>query len=1069
MNDSNKNGINEALELIDQAFVQFVREIYGGRTPYAWQRRLVHELASTNRWPERLAAPTGAGKTMVIDVHVFLNALAGLATSDSILADSSLGKAAAVCGLRHLPRRLVITVNRRALVDDQYDSACALTDTINAHGNPPSDSASSLLRDVYQGLLARAGESDMDTVVPCRVVRLRGGEPVDFTMRDWRYHPTECQVICATPDMFASRLLFRGYGTSTLARSIEAGLFGYDTVLIADEAHLNRQMVYTAQSVNRLEHLSSDGLAQSVPPLQVVSTTATQADNAGSDEELCIGVCEKDLAGDPELTRRLTSPKPVKVVSIPASREKDFAKLVAEACVDAFTDKNDDAVVGCIVNSVAMASDVMKQMRVIMRARGFEKGAFERKVRGLVGPMRRYDKRQLLDGTMRSSDVNDSSLKDGLLLRAIKGDTEAVQMSELRCVVATQTLEVGIDADFSMLITELPSSSALVQRAGRVNRRGLRDEGPIVVFRHEDSSKTKSIYSSEELEAAWQWLQELPAESGLSAWGSVLHPPIPPRLPRAALQRLEQWDVENLSHTDEELGSSLSWLYQAASDVALWLRDDLLSGDELSNGLVVRQLPKNDSDAIGLLTKAQPVADEVFPIQGRGQIDEIGKRWVNSQDQSNSIAPFRVFIVRADEQQDMAVIQWRNEESLNDSIHPGDTLVVDDTATLFDRDLHIIAPKTAQSTNDVYNLCQSRGVILSQQVLDLQEQNRVLTSAIEDLRENLQRDSESSAGANEAQHKAKMDNTDDAEPMMLDLIKDDHARNVLVRIISETNNRFGCTPQDQQTFWQQYNADSVHDVVPVEYAIFPAVTLDYGDNPWLFVQLTTDAIADGEALQEIRSPRRHGKSLVYLNTSDGHQQSVAQRAERFMKVLDLPSSLQQDIAVACRHHDDGKKDLRFQELLHYRLSRPEYYQQSKYLAKSRYRSIAREAVVRRELNLQGWRHEQRSAAECWAERDALHAVDVELVTRLVGTSHGHGRSCFRDNAERLVPPAEIAAEQAMTAVDIERIHAAAEELFNGGMWECIVNCTNRRYGYWGVSYLEAIVRSADVTISQEGR
>ena len=136
-----------------------------------------------------------------------------------------------------------------------------------------------------------------------------------------------------------------------------------------------------------------------------------------------------------------------------------------------------------------------------------------------------------------------------------------------------------------MLITELPSSSALVQRAGRVNRRGLRDEGPIVVFRHEDSSKTKSIYSSEELEAAWQWLQELPAESGLSAWGSVLHPPIPPRLPRAALQRLEQWDVENLSHTDEELGSSLSWLYQAASDVALWLRDDLLSGDELSNGL----------------------------------------------------------------------------------------------------------------------------------------------------------------------------------------------------------------------------------------------------------------------------------------------------------------------------------------------------------------------------------------------------------------------------------------------------------------------------------------------------
>lgn len=1069
MNDSNKNDINEALELINQAFVQFVREIYGSRTPYAWQRRLVHELVSTKRWPERLAAPTGAGKTMVIDVHVFLNALAGLASSDSALAGSPLGRAADVCGLRHLPRRLVITVNRRALVDDQYDSACALTDTIYRRSEQSDGSASSLLHDVYRGLLARAGEASSDTTMPCRVVRLRGGEPVDSTVRNWRYHPTECQVICATPDMFASRLLFRGYGTSAQAHSIEAGLFGYDTVLIADEAHLNRQMVYTARSVARLECLALDGLSQSVLPLQVVSTTATQADDAGDDEELCIGVCEKDLADDSELARRLTSPKPVSVKVIPADKDKDFAKLIAEACVDAFDDKNDGAVVGCIVNSVAMASDVMKQMRAIMRERGFEKDSFERKVRGLVGPMRRYDKRQLLDGTAKSSDANDSSLNDGLLLRAIKGDAEAARMSRLRCVVATQTLEVGIDADFSTLITELPSSSALVQRAGRVNRRGLRDKGPIVVFRHEDSSKTKSIYSSEELDAAWQWLQELPTESGLSAWESVLHPPVPPRLPRVALQRLEQWDVENLSHTDEELGSSLSWLYQAASDITVWSRDDLLSEDELSNGLVVRQLPKNDSDAIGLLTKAQPVADEVFPIQGRGQIDEIGKRWANGQDQSNFAASFRIFIVRADAQQGVVVAQWHNEKSLNDSIHPGDILVVDDTATLFDRDLHIIAPKTAQSTNDVYNLCQSRGVILSPQVLDLQEQNRVLTSAIEDLRENLQRDSESSADANEAQRKAKIDNTDDTEPMMLDLIKDDHARNVLVRVINETNNRFGCTPQDQRTFWQQYNADSVHDVVPIEYAVFPAVTLDYGDNPWLFVQLTTDAIADGEALQEIRSPRRHGKSLVYLNTSDGHQQSVAQRAERFMKVLDLPSALQQDIAVACRHHDDGKKDLRFQELLHYRLTRPEYYEQSNYLAKSRYRSIAREAVVRRELNLQGWRHEQRSAAECWAERDTLYAVDAELVTRLVGTSHGHGRSCFRDNAERLVPRTEITAEQSMTAVNIERIRTAAEELFDGGMWEHIVNRTNRRYGYWGVSYLEAIVRSADVTISQEGR
>lgn len=1059
MNGGEVNTVDEAVELIDQAFVRFVGELHEGRTPYAWQRRLVRELATTRCWPERLSAPTGAGKTMVIDAHVFLNALAGLASGDEKPTDSPLGKAAAVCGLRHVPRRLVMTVNRRALVDDQYDAARTLVDVICQRGKQSDDGAGVLLHDVYQGLLARAGDEATDDAVPCRVVRLRGGEPVDSAMREWRYHPTACQVICATPDMFASRLLFRGYGTSAGARPIEAGLLGYDTVLIADEAHLNRQMVYTAQSVARLEQLASNDFTQLVSPLQVVSTTATQVNDVENTENRCVGVREEDFADDSELVRRLTSPKPVTMVTVPTANDKDFAKRIAEACVDAFADGSNDAVVGCIVNTVEMASSVMKQMRVIMRERGFEKNSFETKVRGLVGPMRQYDKRQLLYGDAKSPDSDDLSQADGLLMRAMKGDAEAVRMSGLRCVVATQTLEVGIDADFSTLITELPSSSALVQRAGRVNRRGLRGQGPITVFRHEDSKKAKGIYTSEELDAAWQWLTELPVESGLSAWASVAHPPVPPRLPRAALQRLEQWDVENLSHTDEELGSSMSLPYQAAADITLWLRDDLLSEDETGNGLVVRKLPKNDSDAIGLLQRACPVADEAFPIQSRRQIDEIEKRWTVSREKGNSVTPFRIFIVRAGAEQDAAVVQWNaSDTSLSDFIHPGDVMVVDETATLFDRDLHIVAPRKAQSTNDVYNMCQSHGVVLEPPDVDSEGVDRALISAVTDLQRGQQSNDESMT-----------DDGADTEPMMLDLIEDDHARDVLVNAINTANGRFGCTVQDRRTFRQQYDADGVHGVVPVEYAVFPIVVADDGTAPWLFVQLTADAMADGAALQEMRSPRRHGNPRVYLDTADGHQRSVEQRAERFMELLDLPLEIRQDIATACRHHDDGKKDLRFQELLHYRLPRPEQYEQSTYLAKSKYRSVAKESEMRRELNLQGWRHEQRSAAECWATKDTLHAADTELVTRLAGTSHGHGRSCFRDNAEQLMPRAEVDAEQTMAVANIERIRAGAEELFDGGMWERIVNRTSQRYGYWGVAYLEAIVRSADVTVSQEGR
>lgn len=1084
------NDGGEAVGLIEDAFVRFVQEVHAGRAPYAWQRRLVRALAETNRWPDSLSAPTGAGKTMAIDVHVFLNALAGLTAVDGSPVDARLARlrdAAVACDLPRLPRRLVMTVNRRSLVDDQYDAARELADAICRRG-APQDGESALLHDLYRGLVARSGEAATDDAsAPCRVVRLRGGEPVDAVVRDWRYHPTACQVICATPDMFASRLLFRGYGTRAAARPVEAGLLGYDTVLVADEAHLNRQMVHTARSVARLERLADDGVAQSVPPLQVVSTTATQSGDVGG---VTVGVVEDDFAEDEELKRRLTSPKPVTMVEVPAAEDRDFARRIAEACVDGF---RDDAVVGCIVNTVAMAGAVMEQMRRIMREQskrepGHTKDDFDTMVRGLVGPMRRYDRLQVLGGGSSASGMDgdaDPSFRTGLRMRAMQGDVDAVRDSGLRCVVATQTLEVGVDADFSLLVTELPSAGALVQRAGRMNRRGLRQDGRIVVFRHENSAKAPGIYTAEELDDAWQWLSELPEDTGLSAWASVVHPPSSPRLPRAALQRLELWDVENLSHTDEDLGAAMSLPYQAPADITLWLRDDLLSDGEISNGLVVRQLPEVDADAIALLGMARPVADEVFPISSRRQFNEIEQRWLACRKQGSKESPFRLFIVHVDTVRGASVTLWHPDPdtTLGDALGPGDTIVVDASAPLFNDALHIIEPRSGRAVSDVYHRCQDRGVILSPQTAGNEERGKTVASIIDALRDAVQRDGPASGdpSASDGERFGRAGGDGDADPTLFDLIGDESARE-LVRAIEDANSRFGRIMQDPRyarSFRQQYEDGGPHGVVPVAWSPIPADAIDDDSVPWLFIQLAEDALGDGAALQEIRSPQRQGSAdsraqdngLVYLDAHGGHQHAVTQRAEQFMAALNLPPQLRQDVARACRHHDDGKKDLRFQELLHYRIRRPDRYEADTYLAKSRYYSPAWEARVRRELNLRGWRHEQRSAAECWAHADELHATDPELVTRLAGTSHGHGRSCFRDDAERLIPRAEVAAELQCEAAAgrIEAIRAAAETLFDRGVWERIVERTSERYGYWGVAYLEAIVRSADVTISREGR
>ena len=42
------------------------------------------------------------------------------------------------------------------------------------------------------------------------------------------------------------------------------------------------------------------------------------------------------------------------------------------------------------------------------------------------------------------------------------------------------------------------------------------------------------------------------------------------------------------------------------------------------------------------------------------------------------------------------------------------------------------------------------------------------------------------------------------------------------------------------------------------------------------------------------------------------------------------------------------------------------------------------------------------------------------------------------------------------------------ERIDSGEWETIIDHTNQRYGFWGISYLEALLRAADITCSKEG-
>lgn len=1035
------------------------------RVPYRWQCRLMLNVARHGRWPDRIVAPTAAGKTSVIDVHVFLNAMAGLqhqAEKNPDLCDVdgiAYADALAQVPLQRIPRRLALTVNRRSLVDDQYEEATALERVITTRDKDDTDS-SSVLGEFRRGLCYRAGIDVSAQVVgdgvPLRVVELRGGLASTSESREWRYYPQTCAVICATPDMFGSRLLFRGYGTSATMRSLEAGLLAYDTVLVADEAHLSRQLVLTARQVQRLESMAEcDSIRAAVTPLQVVETTATPT--AAEDSGTClesVSVEESDFAVDESLGRRLCTPKSA-FVDRTATTQRQLLQAIVDRCKAlvqenmAHDSEQGARVVGCILNTVAAAETVHGALSKAL------KKVTVRPVEAFVGPMRPHDKQSVLTKLYSASAGGESD------------ETPC-------CVIGTQTLEVGVDVDFADLVTELAPGASLVQRAGRVNRRGLLPEAHIYVYGLSDDAsnaewnKARGPYDRETCTETAAWLDTLPGgtESGrdICAWsvlqGTLAGNTVPGEQARRLLyQRLEPWDVENLSYTDENLCGDvrIEELQQTPSDLDLWLRDALDDDDMPGIGVVVRDLPRDTAVAANLLELTPPVDAEVFPVRSRSQLvgrtksllsylQEDGAALIcsdsgeRSDDAVYECRPRRAFLYRASEPEGQRVTELTASSGTSvESLRSGDIVIVDSYANLFsDAPMHLYAPDKSDCAPDVYNECLPEiGVVH----IDMLANDKLTTLSRDRLAELtvLREQFEETAGESSERVGALKQGIDRIAQSLLDLHRPqgslpvDRIRHVLVDTFDDAGEYDTRTKKNVPLERQEY-----HDL-------------------WVVVRFEDSLVGD-EASQEIS-----GGKTILLDGANGHQRHVADRACALAELVGLDSALAKSLDIAGLHHDDGKRDERFQRLL--RRGRPRG--NGEYWAKSVFASWRAERSFRERNHLRGWRHEQRSVAEYAAavETSGFSAdertVDDQLIERLIGTSHGHGRAAFAHGSEFLIP---AAAGQ----VDA-RVTAWARRLFDEGAWESLIDRTNRRYGYWGVSYLEAILRAADITSSKEGR
>ena len=433
-------------------FTDFFREITG-HEPRDYQVRLAERFASGEP-PSHLSVPTGMGKTFAVLLG-WLHALA----QDAEQASRRRRR-------RVVPLRLHLVVDRRAVVDDSFEAAQTISKAIGegAGSRPAVQQAAEALRSAF----AIPAEADV-----LEVRRLRGGlADADRDLTEHTRYPSRPAIIVGTLDMTVSRLLFRGYQLSPYRRSIDAALTGMDAFWVLDEAHLSEQALTTLYVLHSEESRLEDRCGGSVPGLQVMPMTATPmtlpALHRGANQESTPGLSldwEEECRLDPQLAARRAHRDGVPV-EVHCVEGKAAAALTEQACSRAKElSRGESLVVFC--NTLDTVKRVVAGLK--KQARKLKDQAPHVDV--MVGGMPARRGEHVVEG-----------------LSPYRTGAEGRQDAQATVVVATSTLEVGADLDFTHLLTESCQAGSLVQRLGRVNRVGARSDGSVAIV-HSTTSK----------------------------------------------------------------------------------------------------------------------------------------------------------------------------------------------------------------------------------------------------------------------------------------------------------------------------------------------------------------------------------------------------------------------------------------------------------------------------------------------------------------------------------------------------------------------------------------------------
>jgi CRISPR-associated endonuclease/helicase Cas3 len=822
--------------------------------------------------------------------------------------------------------------------------------------------------------------------LPLQVATLRGGMPLDH---NWARDPAQPLVCVSTVDQVGSRLLFRGYGLPADATNqlpIHAGLVANDALIVLDEVHLAGAFARTLRAVARYRRWGEP----SSSPWGVVEMSATHAGDGEGEPGFALSDADREHE---VLGPRLRASKPTRLVEIEGDADdpqRHLARGLVDQALDLRARDPELRVIGIVANRVRTARLAFELLRDRSEAEAVL----------LVGPARPWDREALLK----------------TWLPCLQPDRPRDDVPPV-FVVATQCIEAGADLDLDALVTECASLGALRQRFGRLNRIGRRVCAPGVVLAwSRQLREAKDPVYGPALATTWRWLaarapragrgrrREATVDLGVEAMQRLLSEATegPERraldVPVSEAPVLLPAHLDLLAQTspppepDVEVGLFLHGADLGSAEVQVVWRGDLSRSATDSWAAMVALAPPTSREAIAL-----PISAVRRWLLGDAPADVADvERAADPTLEASGLAP-------ADAR---PCLRWQGPRHEGTTvvepagIRPGDTIVV--PCDYGGADAYGWCPESHCPVADLAEAVSPRPLLrLHPDVLRWQVREGS-DAALATLRELVQQLAQALAGD---------EPVEDLEQQALELLADENLALPWVRqqaalLLSRRQRRRSPYPDGRGV----------------------VLTLPRQPGPTLSPRVTvTDEDDETSLVGEVPLTRHH--------------EGVAERVVRSAMACGLPRRLVEDLRLAARHHDLGKRDPAYQLFLH-RGDRLRALLASEPLAKgaTELRTLAawREAWQRSGL-ARGYRHEAVSVAML-EDQELATAYDPGLVRHLIASHHGCARPFFP------VP------EGPSPADPVVRLDGGVAERF----W-----ALTRRYGWYGLAYLEAVLRLAD--------